>query len=43
MNPRNSRPCSGKELPAPVRKPAWGRIKVKAFGINGTEVTTRRG
>lgn len=32
-----------KDLPVPVRKPAWVRIKVKAFGVNESEVTTRKG
>ncbi|MER5833765.1 hypothetical protein ABT116_23620, partial [Streptomyces sp. NPDC002130] len=27
----------------PVRKPGWVRIKVKAFGVNESEVTTRKG
>ncbi|MFE9812516.1 zinc-binding dehydrogenase [Streptomyces sp. NPDC005548] len=32
-----------KDLPVPVRKPGWVRIKVKAFGVNESEVTTRKG
>ncbi|WP_328413167.1 zinc-binding dehydrogenase [Streptomyces violaceus] len=32
-----------KEVPVPVRKPGWVRIKVKAFGVNESEVTTRKG
>ncbi|MED7931164.1 zinc-binding dehydrogenase [Nonomuraea sp. LP-02] len=32
-----------KDVPVPVRAPGWVRIKVKAFGVNGSEVTTRRG
>ncbi|MEV6648194.1 zinc-binding dehydrogenase [Amycolatopsis sp. NPDC051371] len=32
-----------KEVPVPARKPGWVRIKVKAFGINESEVTTRKG
>lgn len=32
-----------KDVPVPVRKPGWVRIKVKAFGVNESEVTTRRG
>nr|WP_241838491.1 alcohol dehydrogenase catalytic domain-containing protein [Streptomyces sp. TSRI0281] len=31
------------EIPVPVRKPGWVRIKVKAFGVNESEVTTRKG
>jgi NADPH:quinone reductase-like Zn-dependent oxidoreductase len=31
------------EVPVPVRKPGWVRIKVKAFGVNESEVTTRKG
>ncbi|ONK11760.1 Alcohol dehydrogenase [Streptomyces sp. MP131-18] len=32
-----------KEVPVPVRQPGWVRIKVKAFGVNESEVTTRKG
>jgi NADPH2:quinone reductase len=32
-----------KEIPVPVRKPGWVRIAVKAFGVNESEVTTRKG
>ncbi|MFC8869361.1 zinc-binding dehydrogenase [Streptomyces sp. NPDC057148] len=32
-----------KGVPVPVRKPGWVRIKVKAFGVNESEVTTRKG
>ncbi|SEC24599.1 NADPH:quinone reductase [Streptomyces sp. 3213] len=32
-----------KDVPVPVRKPGWVRIRVKAFGVNESEVTTRRG
>lgn len=32
-----------KDVPIPVRDPGWVRIKVKAFGINESEVGTRRG
>lgn len=32
-----------KEVPVPVRKPGWVRIAVKAFGVNESEVTTRKG
>ncbi|WP_208782801.1 alcohol dehydrogenase catalytic domain-containing protein [Streptomyces griseorubiginosus] len=32
-----------KDVPLPVRKPGWVRIKVKAFGVNESEVTTRKG
>ncbi|AWZ10091.1 MULTISPECIES: zinc-binding dehydrogenase [unclassified Streptomyces] len=31
------------DLPVPPVRPGWVRIKVKAFGINESEVTTRRG
>ena len=31
------------DVPVPVRKPGWVRIKVKAFGVNESEVTTRKG
>ncbi len=31
------------EVPVPVRKPGWVRIRVKAFGVNESEVTTRKG
>ncbi|WP_086558610.1 alcohol dehydrogenase catalytic domain-containing protein [Streptomyces africanus] len=32
-----------KDVAVPVRKPGWVRIKVKAFGVNESEVTTRKG
>lgn len=32
-----------KDVPVPVREPGWVRIKVKAFGVNESEVTTRKG
>ncbi|RSM42083.1 NADPH:quinone reductase [Amycolatopsis balhimycina DSM 5908] len=32
-----------KDVPVPVRKPGWVRIKLKAFGVNESEVTTRKG
>jgi NADPH2:quinone reductase len=32
-----------KDVPVPVRKPGWVRIKVKALGVNESEVTTRKG
>ncbi|GGQ35716.1 alcohol dehydrogenase catalytic domain-containing protein [Streptosporangium pseudovulgare] len=32
-----------KDVPVPPRKPGWVRIKVKAFGVNESEVTTRKG
>ncbi|MET7685053.1 zinc-binding dehydrogenase [Streptomyces sp. NPDC005423] len=32
-----------KDLPVPERKPGWVRIRVKAFGVNESEVTTRKG
>ncbi|MET7362414.1 zinc-binding dehydrogenase [Streptomyces sp. NPDC005562] len=32
-----------KEVPVPVRKTGWVRIRVKAFGVNESEVTTRKG
>ncbi|KQX65191.1 hypothetical protein [Streptomyces sp. Root1310] len=32
-----------KDVPVPVRKPGWVRIRVKAFGVNESEVTTRKG
>ncbi|WP_409375158.1 zinc-binding dehydrogenase [Streptomyces justiciae] len=32
-----------KEVPVPPRKPGWVRIKVRAFGVNESEVTTRKG
>lgn len=31
------------DVPVPVRKPGWVRIKVKAFGVNESEVITRKG
>ncbi|QNP74779.1 zinc-binding dehydrogenase [Streptomyces roseirectus] len=32
-----------KDVPVPARKPGWVRIRVKAFGVNESEVTTRKG
>ncbi|MGW1746361.1 alcohol dehydrogenase catalytic domain-containing protein [Streptomyces sp. NPDC002092] len=32
-----------KDVPVPVRKPGWVRIRVKAFGVHESEVTTRKG
>ncbi|WP_426497274.1 alcohol dehydrogenase catalytic domain-containing protein [Streptomyces sp. D54] len=32
-----------KDVPVPVRKPGWVRIRVRAFGVNESEVTTRKG
>ncbi|MEU3897173.1 zinc-binding dehydrogenase [Streptomyces sp. NPDC045251] len=32
-----------KEVPVPVRETGWVRIRVKAFGVNESEVTTRKG
>ena len=32
-----------KEIPVPVRMPGWVRIRVKAFGVNESEVNTRKG
>ncbi|MDQ0798191.1 alcohol dehydrogenase catalytic domain-containing protein [Streptomyces sp. B1I3] len=32
-----------KDVLVPVRKPGWVRIRVKAFGVNESEVTTRKG
>ncbi|GAA1556060.1 zinc-binding alcohol dehydrogenase family protein [Kribbella hippodromi] len=32
-----------KDVPVPVRNPGWVRIKVKAFGVNESEVSTRKG
>ena len=32
-----------KDVPVPIRKPGWVRIRVKAFGVNESEVTTRKG
>ena len=32
-----------KDVRVPVRKPGWVRIKVKAFGVNESEITTRKG
>jgi len=32
-----------KDVPVSVRKPGWVRIKVKAFGVNESEVVTRKG
>jgi NADPH:quinone reductase len=31
------------DVPVPVRRPGWVRIRVKAFGVNESEVTTREG
>ncbi|MFH8978792.1 alcohol dehydrogenase catalytic domain-containing protein [Streptomyces sp. NPDC017890] len=30
-------------VPVPEPQPGWVRIKVKAFGVNESEVTTRKG
>lgn len=32
-----------KDVPVPVHRPGWVRIKVKAFGVNESEITTRKG
>ncbi|GAA4054034.1 zinc-binding dehydrogenase [Actinomadura miaoliensis] len=32
-----------KDVPVPARKSGWLRIKVKAFGVNESEITTRKG
>jgi NADPH:quinone reductase len=32
-----------RDVPVPVRQPGWVRIRVKAFGVNESEVTTRKG
>ena len=32
-----------KDVPVPPRNPGWVRIKVRAFGVNESEVTTRKG
>jgi NADPH:quinone reductase-like Zn-dependent oxidoreductase len=32
-----------KDVPVPVREPGWVRIRVRAFGVNESEVTTRKG
>jgi NADPH2:quinone reductase len=32
-----------KDVPVPERKPGWVRISVKAFGVNESEVSTRKG
>ncbi|WP_039939581.1 alcohol dehydrogenase catalytic domain-containing protein [Streptomyces himastatinicus] len=32
-----------KDVPVPAPQPGWVRIKVKAFGVNESEVTTRKG
>ncbi|WP_435857485.1 alcohol dehydrogenase catalytic domain-containing protein [Streptomyces olindensis] len=32
-----------REVPVPDPQPGWVRIKVKAFGVNESEVTTRKG
>jgi hypothetical protein len=32
-----------KDVLVPVRKPGWVRIRVKAFGVNESEVVTRKG
>lgn len=32
-----------KDVPVPATRPGWVRIKVKAFGVNESEVTTRKG
>ncbi|MFF3736763.1 alcohol dehydrogenase catalytic domain-containing protein [Streptomyces sp. NPDC002566] len=43
---RSARPAWNsqiKDVPVPVRKPGWVRIEVRAFGVNESEVTTRKG
>ncbi|MGW3133643.1 alcohol dehydrogenase catalytic domain-containing protein [Streptomyces sp. NPDC001123] len=32
-----------KDVPVPARKPGWVRIEVRAFGVNESEVMTRKG
>ncbi|MFJ8469800.1 hypothetical protein [Streptomyces swartbergensis] len=32
-----------KDVAMPAREPGWVRVKVKAFGVNEFEVTTRKG
>ncbi|MFJ8807546.1 alcohol dehydrogenase catalytic domain-containing protein [Streptomyces sp. NPDC102490] len=32
-----------KDVPVPMRKPGWVRIQMKAFGVNESEITTRKG
>jgi NADPH:quinone reductase-like Zn-dependent oxidoreductase len=32
-----------KDVPVPERRPGWVRISVKAFGVNESEVSTRKG
>ena len=32
-----------KEIPMPTSRPGWVRIHVKAFGLNRSEMYTRRG
>ncbi|MFB4319907.1 alcohol dehydrogenase catalytic domain-containing protein [Actinomadura sp. 21ATH] len=32
-----------RDVPVPVREPGWVRIRIKAFGVNESEVTTRKG
>ncbi|MEU3497563.1 zinc-binding dehydrogenase [Kitasatospora cineracea] len=32
-----------RDVPVPVREPGWVRIRVRAFGVNESEVTTRKG
>jgi NADPH2:quinone reductase len=32
-----------KDIPVPSREPGWVRIAVKAFGVNESEVSTRKG
>ncbi|MET7320647.1 zinc-binding dehydrogenase [Streptomyces sp. NPDC005549] len=32
-----------KDVPVPIRKPGWVRIQMKAFGVNESEITTRKG
>ena len=32
-----------RDVPVPAPRPGWVRIKVKAFGVNESEVTTRKG
>jgi NADPH:quinone reductase-like Zn-dependent oxidoreductase len=32
-----------RDVPVPAPRPGWVRIKVKAFGVNESEITTRKG
>lgn len=32
-----------KDIPVPAREPGWVRIAVKAFGVNESEISTRKG